>query len=453
MTNKILNNFLGLAIILLLITACSKKSNVFTDNKGNEFTTEKVYGSVNGIKDSSLNYAIVFPKKYDSKEPLPILFLLDPNADGSLPVRKYVDLANKYNYILVGSNVSRNGLSSAILQQHISSLINETSTRFKVDKKRMFIGGFSGGAKLAIMFASKMPELIGAIACGGSMPSQNSSEPNYYYAGIVGNKDFNYLETRQSFGIYDQYGFDYTAVVFDGNHEWPPVESFEMGLIGFEIYSKKIKRKELSEKWLEDLKQQLIDNSNTFAEQGKIINQYEILQQANRWFYGILSVVEIQKSINAITQARDFHQQVKQRQQLVKQEVKLRMEFIKAIESRDFIWWQTEVDKIKKTDQKLTESYLVKQRLLNYISMASFMLIKNDLNDEKLDSALDKIKVYELVDPTNADVYLMYAKYYLLANNKDEMQLSLAKAREMGFNQNLYSNDIFWKDLFEAELN
>jgi len=450
MIKHIQSSFPILVVILLLMTSCSKNASVFIDSQGNEFATKKVYETVKGLKDSSLNYAMVFPENYTGKELLPVLFLLDPHADGSFPVKKYSELANKYNYILVGSNVSRNGLSSALLQKHVRGLLGEITSRFKVDNKRLFVGGFSGGAKLAIMFAVQIPEFIGAIACGGSLPSANSGEPQYYYVGIVGDKDFNYLEMRQSFGIYDQYGFDYTAVVFDGKHEWPPVETFEMGLIGFEIYSNKIKRKELSKEWLEELKQELITRAKNMADEGKIIDQYEILQQTKRWFYGLSSVTEIQKEINVLSQSRVFGQQLQQRQLLVKQELKLRMEFIKAIESRDFVWWQTELGKISKGNQNSTEKTLVKQRLLNYISMASFMLVKNDLNDEKLDNALDKIKIYELVDPLNPDVYLMYAKYYLLMNNHGQMKLAYAKAKDLGFNTKNYRNDTFWKDLMEV---
>ncbi len=448
MIRYIATSLFFIVTITVFVTSCSKKTNSFTDSKGNEFNSEKVYTSINGISDSSLNYAIYFPAKYNGKDILPVLFLLDPHGNGDFPVSKYSSIANKYGYILVGSNNSKNGMSYEYSKKHINALLKDVKTRFKLNEKRMFIGGFSGGAKLAILFANNMPDFIGVMACGGSLAASSDNEPRYYFAGIVGNKDFNYLEMRQSFNMFDQYGFDYTASVFNGNHEWPPVESFEMGIIGFDIYSTKIKALKSNDEWLQANMLRFQDSISLFADQNRILDKYETLQQARRWYYGLMPVSDMQKEIANTTRSQEFGNQLRNRQSVVKQEVKLRTEFIRAIELRNYEWWKTEVSKITSFENTNDEKELVKHRLLNYISMASFMLIKNDLNDTNLDNALEKIKIYELVDKNNPDVYLMYAKYYLLENNLELMKNSFTKAQKLGFTDyESYLHDEFWKGL------
>lgn len=451
MIRKTILFLLGVAFIGTLLTSCDQNKSSFNDNSGNIFETNKVY-NIEGIEDAEIEYAAYFPKAYTGKEKLPVLFLLDPHGQGDIPVAKYSQVANKYNYILIGSNLNRNGLSSAISESHIKAILKDVETRFKIDEQRLFIGGFSGGAKLAILYADKMPEFIGALACGGSLPISLNKEPHYYYVGIIGNQDFNYLEMRQSFSLFDKYGFDYTAIVFNGKHEWPPIESFEMGLIGFDIYAAKIGKTLLEDKWKESQMLRMNDSIMVFREQGRAIDEYEVLQQMRRWFYGIEPITEIQKNIARITKSQNFNKQLRTKQSLVKQEVNLRGEFIKALEIREFEWWKKEVEKINYSKDQNTEAYLVKQRLLNYISMASYMLIKNDLNDEEWDGALEKIKIYELVDSTNPDVYLMYAKYYLLQNNLESMKQSFIKAKELGLkNYESYCNDTFWMKLFNHD--
>lgn len=441
---KIVPGFVWI-LSLILTTSCGGNDTHFTNLKGVEFNIGQVYDSVKVIAEQSISYAIYFPKGYNKKTP--VLFLLDPHADGSLPVNKYASLADKYNYILVGSNNSKNGLLGETSLHYIKSTIGDVKSRFEFDQKRMFIGGFSGGAKMALIFAEQMPEIIGAVACGGSLPIVTDKEPTFYFAGIVGNRDFNYLEMRQTYSLFDKYGFDYTANVFNGKHEWPPIASFEVALIGFDIYSAKLKRKDLSDKYLDQVTQQINDSVALYEKKNLRLDEYETYQQGRRWLYGLKPVIDIQKAIATLTQTPEFNQQLTNRQKAIQGEVTLRGEFVRAIEQRDFAWWTTEVTKIKENTTD-NDRYLVKQRLLSYISMASFMLIKNDLNDNMLDDAFDKIKIYELVDPENPDVYLMYAKYYLLENDLGQMKNSFKKAQDKGFvKADAYAADSDWTGL------
>lgn len=449
---KALNVYLlSLIFAGLMMSSCNNTQHTFTDTEGNEFETNKVYPNVSGVSGSGSKFSIYFPDAYTSEEKLPVLVLLDPHAQGEIPVSKYATIANKYNYVLLASNQIKNGLSSNASDIYIKDLVKNIKQRFKIDEKRMFIGGFSGGAKLAVLSADKMPEFIGALACGGSIPFSFDKEPHYYYVGIVGNQDFNYLEMLQSFRLFDQYGFDYTSVTFDGGHTWPSKESFELGLMGFEFYSSKIGRTALSEEWKTSVYNQLNDSVMLFRKQSESIKEYEALQQLRRWFYGVSQVKEVNKRIAIITRSNDFRTSLSKKQALVRQEVQLRQEYIRAIETQDFDWWKTEISKMSSIDASNSEAYFVKQRLLNYVSMASFLLIKSNLNDSDFDGAFEKIKIYELVDENNPDVYLMYSKYYLLQGETNKMKQYYSKAQQkLTSSLEAYAEDIFWEDLLKA---
>jgi len=258
---------------------------------------------------------------------------------------------------------------------------------------------------------------------------------------------------QQSFSVYDQMGYDYTSVVFNGGHQWPPLAAMDQALTGIEIYRMKSQRLPRNEKWLDKTWFRMQDSLNVFEKKNDPIAQIQTLKQTDRWFNGLRNLKEIKSKEYALEQSQAFYQEIKKRQNYIEKEIQLRTEFIKAIELRDIEWWTIEVDRIHKSASSQDEPLaMVSSRLLNYISMASFMLSKTDLDDVKLDDAFKKIKIYELSDPKNPDVYLMYARYYLLMDNRELMVLNFKKALDSGFNSwQTYQNDSSWKELFEQQ--
>src|SRR3989339_594623 len=450
-------DFCSLLIPVVLFSAsffsCQGEKKELTDRVGNPLSIGKVVSRNVSLSDTTLIYASYLPKQYDSKAKLPVIFFFDPHGEGSLPLKKYQSLADTYGYIFIGSNNIKNGLSGTYCTQVFQLLLKETQVRFHIDEENIFTSGFSGGSKMAILFAQQFREVAGVIGCGGSLPFSTDQSPGFYYDGIVGATDFNYLEMQQSFSVYDQMGYDYTSVVFNGGHQWPPLAAMDQALTGIEIYRMKSQRLPRNEKWLDKTWFRMQDSLNVFEKKNDPIAQIQTLKQTDRWFNGLRNLKEIKSKEYALEQSQAFYQEIKKRQNYIEKEIQLRTEFIKAIELRDIEWWTIEVDRIHKSASSQDEPLaMVSSRLLNYISMASFMLSKTDLDDVKLDDAFKKIKIYELSDPKNPDVYLMYARYYLLMDNRELMVLNFKKALDSGFNSwQTYQNDSSWKELFEQQ--
>jgi len=445
-TNPYFRLLLLLFPILLMGTGCKQAKAPITDSDGKVLETNHIYPNVLCKADSVISYALYLPDRYDGKTKFPVIFLLDPHANGNLPITKYQTLANSYGYVFVASNDIKNGLPANYTWHLFQMMVNDVKGRYQIDSKRMYSGGFSGGAKLAIMFASQMPEITGVIACGASLPLTSDFTPTFYYAGIVGNQDFNYLETKQTFNVFDQWGYDYTAITFNGIHEWPPVDCFDMALCGIELNAMKTKRKETNNKWVEQVWSRMQDSISEFQKTNKKIDEFETLQQATRWFNGLKQVNDLKKTTMQLENDPVFVNQVRKLQSLAQKEVKLRSEYVRAIGLRDLDWWKAETARFEASSDEQTG--LVMKRLRNYISMASYMLIKTDLDDSKLDDAIKKIQVYELVDPKNPDVFMMYARYYLLMDDTAEMAESYRKAKDVGFMKaEEYAKDPQWKDL------
>jgi hypothetical protein len=79
-------------------------------------SVEKSAGLVPGVVldqipcdvDPTQSYAVYLPSSYTPLKRWPIIYAFDPEARGRVPVNLYKEVAEKYGYIIVGSNNSRN---------------------------------------------------------------------------------------------------------------------------------------------------------------------------------------------------------------------------------------------------------------------------------------------------------------------------------------------------------
>ena len=86
------------------------------------------------------------------------------------PLNKYKSLADVYNFILIGSNNSKNGNDWPTAENIWNILFDDSQKRFKINTNRIYVCGFSGGAKVATYIALNHNEIKGVIANGAGLP-------------------------------------------------------------------------------------------------------------------------------------------------------------------------------------------------------------------------------------------------------------------------------------------
>src|SRR6266850_1077717 len=69
----------------------------------------KVIEKVVCAANPAQRYALYLPSNYTPVRAWPILYAFDPGARGSIPVNRFQEAAEKYGWIIAGSNNSRNG--------------------------------------------------------------------------------------------------------------------------------------------------------------------------------------------------------------------------------------------------------------------------------------------------------------------------------------------------------
>ncbi|WP_166919279.1 alpha/beta hydrolase family protein [Flavobacterium poyangense] len=307
------------------------------------------------------SYAIYFPKKYDAKTPLALVFIFEPAARGKEGIKPFIPAAETYNYILVCSNTLKNGL----VQDNIAvanRLFDEVLQAYAIDTSQLYIAGFSGGARLASFFAISTGAFQGVVACGASFNNMDKFIPPsnaFSFVGMVGDRDMNYQEMIDNKEWLDKAKIVNTLFIAHEDHVWPrPAEMLRaFHWLEIQAYRKNIRPKnDTISKRIYDTNLRIADSLKANKEMVLAVNTYEK-------GIAILNIDEsnfLRAKIAEIKKSKEYKEEV------------AKMEKIKVLENEilDKLWLRFEQE-LKSTRRSTTSKFWKSE-------------IK-DLNDMKLD--------------------------------------------------------------------
>jgi dienelactone hydrolase len=167
----------------------------------------------------SQTYALYVPSTYTPDRPWSVLLAFHPAARGRQLVEKYQAAAERYGYIVAASNNARNG-PHAVSAAAAQAMGADVSRRFAIDPKRIYLTGFSGGARVSLALALGNDAIAGVIVSGaGYLDSRPRQKVNFVIFGTAGVEDFNYLEMREMDRALSSPHF---LAIFPGGHTLPP---------------------------------------------------------------------------------------------------------------------------------------------------------------------------------------------------------------------------------------
>jgi predicted esterase len=177
----------------------------------------EIVGTVQCADDPAQSYALFLPRAYSPDRVWPVIFAFDPGGRGRTPVERYQAAADRYGFIVAGSNNSRNG--SAENGRAVIAMTGDVLARFRIDERRIYVAGMSGGARVAFSVAlgSRQP-VAGVIASSAGYPDEKprKSLPFPVFA-TAGTEDFNHLELRR---LDRTLTSPHHLAVFEGGHIW-----------------------------------------------------------------------------------------------------------------------------------------------------------------------------------------------------------------------------------------
>jgi hypothetical protein len=394
-------------ILLAVMMGCGPGNNRTNGNSASITPVEKgkIIPKVTCQKYYTISYALYLPKNYTAALKFPVIIAFDPHGSGILPLEKYKDLADKYGYILMGSNNSKNGLDMNTSGVIIDALFSETSGRYSIDSTRIYVMGFSGGARIASMIGLYQGGVAGVIGCGAGFLSTNQPvrfKPDYI--SIAGNADFNMNELINLDKQLDEAKFTHASILFNGKHDWPPVEIMENAFIWTEFCSMRKglipKNDSMIFNFIHMQEKIIVKDKET----GDAVAEHNHLVNLIRFVDGLYSIEDFKNTLVTIENSSSYKKQQNQLQQLIGKEMKEQQTLNDNFFSKDIDWWKKKITnyELRITKGKDSSDVRMCKRLKSYLSLLSYMSYNRVLSSNDTVAAKHAMEIYEIVDPENA---------------------------------------------------
>jgi len=300
-----------------------------------EFPKGRVIEKVTCKSDAKQSYALYLPSNYTPERRWPVLYCFDPSALGARPVERFREAAEKYGYIVAGSNNSRNGPNQPVVAS-IAAMWDDTQARFAIDKKRVYTTGHSGGARVAMRAGLMCKSCVtGVIANGAGFPPDippSASTPFIVY-GVLGIDDFNFPEMKKLDETLYGLGIPHRVELFQGAHHWGPKEALTEAIEWMEVQAMKAGRREKDSKLIDELFKKRIAKARGFEEAGRAYDSYLAYAAIAEDFKGLIDVSEIERQAARMKDSKEVRQAAKDEKEQIKKQLKYAEE-IKAIGSR-----------------------------------------------------------------------------------------------------------------------
>ena len=218
-----MNRALSLVVCFCLVCCFS-----LAQNTSAPFPTGTIIPKVTCSASPEQTYTLYLPSNYSPTKKWPIIYVFDPGARGQLAVETIRAAAEKYGYILAGSNNSRNGSTTKSMEA-ANAIWMDTQKRLSLDERRRYVAGMSGGARFATGVALTCQDCIaGVIANAAGFPNSPTFPTNikFVFFGSVGDEDFNYFEFVDLRKKLDKIQARYRIRTFAGPHGWAPPETW-----------------------------------------------------------------------------------------------------------------------------------------------------------------------------------------------------------------------------------
>lgn len=403
-----------------------------TQNIQQQFTFGKVNASLHCLTDTSLSYSLYVPKLTDSTKKLPLIYFFDPEGAGALPLNLYRQLADKYGYILIGSNNSKNGLPPNRAEYIAQTLINDTKGKFNSNKQLLYVAGFSGGARVAVSAALSNSAIIGVAGAGAGFPNLNKPiDPKFLYISFAGNRDFNLTELKNLNEQLNTLALRHFLIEFDGKHEWPPAAIFENAFFAFEFNA--IQKGLIPKK--EQLITRFIQHNDSALQQYKLKNKlYELYMGYKKILFFLGSLADV-KSYYAellnLQNTASLKKILEEKKALADQERELQESYNAALLNKDLSWWLATLKEMN--TQPATEKGLMYKRLQSYLGLVVYLQAKNSLTQNNMTEANRFLTLYKLLEPKNKEQAYLFAVFYARNGVPEKALHALTEAEELGF--------------------
>jgi len=452
----------------MILFSCDENSDETSETnlpsqKGTSLTNKTEEISEPIFEKGLVKGKVVFEFKIDGKtegdiayyiptevEPSSVLILLDAQARGFLPIVRYRELADKFGFILIGSNISENGYPYPQTQEHFTIVKNWVDQEFVSLTDKVHLGGFSGGARVAgwLAFDFNFPSIFG---CAAGVPNNDKEIINdKFFYGTTSTLDFNYRELNSLTEGF--LALNHFVSIVEGYHDWVDFEEMELIFKWLKMNEMRLgkteQNTELVTNWLNDYKGKLVTISNNTDIPIEI--RYNAITKGSALFHDVLDISFFEKEKINFRESKSWGSLSKNRSIANYAEGSWTAKFGNSLDGENPIpVWNQYIDEvnieIENAPNSITERGL--KRIFSFVSLVGFLKMADSFEKENFDEAKGYMALVERVHPTNADIFYYKALFAIKESDITKAKEFLFEAVKNGFsnyrklqNQSEFSN-------------
>ena len=418
-----------------------------TSSPAEEFPRGRVVETVATLKESSQTYALYLPSNYTPTRRWPTLYCFDPLARGALPVKLFSEAAERFGWVVVGSNNSRNGPLKPSLDA-TRAMMEDTQARLSVDATRTYAAGFSGGARHAILLDFLCRHcLAGVIASGAGYPPNFKPAAPVTFAlfGTAGVDDFNFPEMKALEAELSRLGASHRFESFDGGHAWPTPELAAAAVEWMELQAIKSGLRPSDAAFAASVWERRLGAARSLEEGSKLYAAFRAYESLAADFRGSRDTAEAERKVAVLGASKevkaalkDEAEQLSRQQTLVSQLFELaerrRGEFDGRVQAAADFRGLVEGLRVKAKAEADSGERRVARRSLNQV-MAHFYETAAGLRQQRArpSEVVAALEIASDVAPRSPQIFYELAVAYASNADKKRALATLRKAFELGF--------------------
>lgn len=419
--------------------------------KAEDFPRGRVIPHVTCAGEPDQSYALYLPAHYDPSKKWPAIFAFDPGGEGERPAKLLQPAAEKYGYLVVASNNSRNG-PLVVSVEAMKALWTDSRQRFSINEHRIYATGFSGGARMAMLFGLSLPgQVQGVIPAGAGLPLQIEvkSPPSFAVYAVVGIRDFNYGEMKDLDKRWAEWGEPHRLEVTEGKHRWPSQEVFMRAIEWMELQAMKSRLLAPNPDRLSALLAARLDRARELQKAGETAQAYRECEFILDDFHGLRDVSEVDAFMSEMRKSADIPKLLKKekkreedrewldtffRSQLATVEANIADPTTNAMLLRQSITaleigsLRRRIKNGKDEDRSIVADRQLQRILVTGLENADFYFQRKEPA-----RALASLELAVLVRPDSPELQFLVARALALNHHKREALKALAKAAKLGF--------------------
>jgi tetratricopeptide (TPR) repeat protein len=432
----------AIGVALLGVTLCQEHAGAQPVQK---FPTGTIIPIVVTRAEPDQTYALYLPSSYDARRTWPVIYAFDPAARGQMPLECFKESAEKYGYIVAGSNNSRNGPLPPSLRAGLA-MMRDVLDRFAVDERRIYATGFSGGARVASRMAQvQKGRIAGVIGCAAGFPEEDNptAQTPFAFCGTVGNEDYNWVEMNRLDRTLASLEKPHRLLRFSGGHTWPPRDVTMAAVEWLELQAMKAGTRPKDATFIEGRLQRDLSQAKDEENRGSLYEAWLSYSALATTFRGLINVQPFETRVAVLQNQEVVKQQIRREREAEDLEITGRIEIVRYVGQMSETEQQADaarnlyalINVLKGNEQRARtpSERLLARRLIEHASITAYYAGQALFDSGEYHAALSHFQIQAAIHPESSAIQYRIAVTYGRAGDRKSALNALKNAADRGF--------------------